>query len=191
MVVITICLVDLFDTIGTLVGTATKAGMVDENGKVLRMKKALICDAVATTAGSVLGTSTISTYIESTAGVSEGGRTGLTSTVVGILFILSLFFSALFGIVPGQATAPALVIVGVLMMSAIVNIDFSDFTEAVPAFFAISLMAFSYSIANGIAAAMIFYPITKIATGRQKEIHPIVYILAVLFILRYILLPFE
>ena len=191
MVVITICLVDLFDTIGTLVGTATKAGMVDENGKVLRMKKALICDAVATTAGSVLGTSTISTYIESTAGVSEGGRTGLTSTVVGILFILSLFFSGLVGIVPGQATAPALVIVGVLMMSAIVNIDFSDFTEAVPAFFAISLMAFSYSIANGIAAAMIFYPITKIATGRQKEIHPIVYILAVLFILRYILLPFE
>lgn len=191
MVVITICLVDLFDTIGTLVGTATKAGMVDENGKVLRMKKALICDAVATTAGSVLGTSTISTYIESTAGVSEGGRTGLTSTVVGILFILSLFFSGLVGIVPGEATAPALVIVGVLMMSAIVNIDFSDFTEAVPAFFAISLMAFSYSIANGIAAAMIFYPITKIATGRQKEIHPIVYILAVLFILRYILLPFE
>ncbi|AVK50935.1 xanthine/uracil permease [Clostridium beijerinckii] len=191
MVVITICLVDLFDTIGTLVGTATKAGMVDENGKVLRMKKALICDAVATTAGSVLGTSTISTYIESTAGVSEGGRTGLTSTVVGILFILSLFFSGLVGIVPGQATAPALVIVGVLMMSAIVNIDFSDFTEAVPAFFAISLMAFSYSIANGIAVAMIFYPITKIATGRQKEIHPIVYILAVLFILRYILLPFE
>ena len=191
MVVITICLVDLFDTIGTLVGTATKAGMVDENGKVLRMKKALICDAVATTAGSVLGTSTISTYIESTSGVSEGGRTGLTSTVVGILFILSLFFSGLVGIVPGQATAPALVIVGVLMMSAIVNINFSDFTEAVPAFFAISLMAFSYSIANGIAAAMIFYPITKIATGRQKEIHPIVYILAVLFILRYILLPFE
>ncbi|MDR3593642.1 NCS2 family permease [Clostridium sp.] len=191
MVVITICLVDLFDTIGTLVGTATKAGMVDENGKVLRMNKALLCDAVATTAGSFLGTSTVSTYIESTAGVSEGGRTGLTSTIVGILFILSLFFSGLVGIVPGEATAPALVIVGVLMMSAIVNINFSDFTEAVPAFFAIALMPFSYSIANGIAAAMIFYPITKIATGRQKELHPIVYILALLFILRYILLPFE
>ena len=110
---------------------------------------------------------------------------------MGILFILSLFFSGLVGIVPGQATAPALVIVGVLMMSAIVNIDFSDFTEAVPAFLAIALMPFSYSIANGIAAAMIFYPITKIATGRQKELHPIVYILALLFILRYILLPFE
>ena len=191
MVVITICLVDLFDTIGTLVGTATKAGMLDKDGKVLRMRKALLCDAVATTAGSFLGTSTVSTYVESTAGVSEGGRTGLTSVTVGILFILSLFFSGLVGIVPGEATAPALVIVGVLMMSAIVKIDFSDFTEALPAFFAIALMPFTYSIANGIAAAMIFYPIVKVATGRHKEIHPIVYILALLFILRYILLPLE
>ncbi|MBW9170610.1 NCS2 family permease [Clostridium estertheticum] len=190
MVVITICLVDLFDTIGTLVGTATKAGMLDENGKVLRMKKALLCDAVATTAGAFLGTSTVSTYVESTAGVSEGGRTGLTSVTVGILFILSLFFSGLVGLVPGQATAPALVIVGVLMMSTIKNINFDDFTEALPAFFTIALMPFTYSIANGIAAAMIFYPIMKIATGRQKELSPIVYILAVLFLLRYILLPF-
>jgi len=191
MVVVTICLVDLFDTIGTLVGTATKAGMVDENGKVLRMKKALICDAVATTTGSVLGTSTVVTYVESTAGVTAGGRTGLTSITVGILFILSLFFSGLVGIVPGQATAPALVIVGVLMLGAVKNIDFSDFTEALPSFFAIAIMPFSYSIANGIAAAMIFYPIVKIATGRHKELHPIVYILALLFILRFILLPFE
>lgn len=191
MVVITICLVDLFDTIGTLVGTATKAGMLDENGKVLRMKKALLCDAVATTAGSFLGTSTVSTYVESTAGVSEGGRTGLTSVTVGILFILSIFFSGLVGIVPGQATAPALVIVGVLMMSTIVKINFDDFTEAIPSFFCIALMPFTYSIANGIAAAMIFYPIVKIATGRQKELNPIVYVLALLFVLRYILLPFE
>lgn len=191
MVVITICLVDLFDTIGTLVGTATKAGMVDENGKVLRMKKALICDAVATTAGSVLGTSTVVTYVESTAGVTAGGRTGLTSVTVGILFILSLFFSGLVGIVPGQATAPALVIVGVLMLGAVKNIDFGDFTEALPSFFAIAIMPFSYSIANGIAAAMIFYPVVKIATGRHKELHPIVYILALLFILRFVLLPFE
>ncbi|MBU3160647.1 NCS2 family permease [Clostridium frigoris] len=190
MVVITICLVDLFDTIGTLVGTATKAGMLDENGKVLRMKKALLCDAVATTAGAFLGTSTVSTYVESTAGVSEGGRTGLTSVTVGVLFILSLFFSGLVGLVPGQATAPALVIVGVLMMSTIKNINFDDFTEALPAFFTIALMPFTYSIANGSAAAMIFYPIMKIATGRQKELSPIVYILAVLFLLRYILLPF-
>lgn len=191
MVVITICLVDLFDTIGTLVGTATKAGMVDENGKVLRMKKALICDAVATTAGSFFGTSTVVTYVESTSGVAAGGRTGLTSVTVGILFILSLFFSGLVGIVPSQATAPALVIVGVLMMSAVKNIDFSDFTEAMPAFFAIAIMPFSYSIANGIAAAMIFYPIVKISTGRYKELHPIVYILAILFVLRFIMLPLE
>ena len=191
MVVITICLVDLFDTIGTLVGTANKAGMVDENGKVLRMKKALVCDAVATTAGSMFGTSTVVTYVESTSGVAAGGRTGLTSVIVGILFILALFFSGLVGLVPGQATAPALVIVGVLMMGAVKNIDFDDFTEALPAFFAIAIMPFSYSIANGIAAAMIFYPVVKIATGRHKELHPIVYVLAVLFILRFILLPLE
>ncbi|KAA8679379.1 NCS2 family permease [Clostridium sp. HV4-5-A1G] len=191
MVVITICLVDLFDTIGTLVGTATKAGMIDENGKVIRMKKALICDAVATTAGSFLGTSTVGTYVESTAGVTEGGRTGLTAVTVGILFILSLFFSGLVGVVPAQATAPALIIVGALMMGVIKNIDFNDFTEALPCFFAISLMAFSYSIANGIAVAMIVYPVVKIATGRYKELNPIVYILGILFVLRFIMLPFE
>jgi adenine/guanine/hypoxanthine permease len=189
MVVITICLVDLFDTIGTLVGTANKAGMVDKDGRVKNMNKALICDACATTIGSVLGTSTVVTYVESTAGVSQGGRTGLTSTTVGILFILALFFSGLVGIVPAEATAPALVVVGVLMMGAVTKINFDDFTEALPAFFAISIMPFSYSIANGIAAALIFYPIVKVCTGKHKQVHPIVYILAVLFILRFILLP--
>jgi AGZA family xanthine/uracil permease-like MFS transporter len=189
MVVITICLVDLFDTIGTLVGTANKAGMVDANGKVKNMNKALICDAIATTTGSFLGTSTVVTYVESTAGVSQGGRTGLTSATVGVLFVLSLFFSGLVGIVPAEATAPALVIVGVLMMGQVTKINFDDFTEALPAFFAISIMPFSYSIANGIAAALIFYPIVKVITGKRKEVHPIVYILAILFILRFILLP--
>ena len=189
MVVITICLVDLFDTIGTLVGTATKAGMVDENGKVLRMRKALLCDAVATTAGACMGTSTVVTYVESTSGVSQGGRTGLTSVTVGILFVLSLFFSGIVGLVPAQATAPALVIVGVLMMGAVKNIDFDDFTEAMPAFFCIVIMPFTYSIANGIASAMIIYPIVKLATGRGKELHPLVYVLACLFILRFALLP--
>jgi AGZA family xanthine/uracil permease-like MFS transporter len=191
MVVITICLVDLFDTIGTLVGTAQKAGMVDKNGRVKNMNRALLCDAVATTAGSMLGTSTVVTYVESTSGVAAGGRTGLTSATVGILFILSLFFSGLVGIVQPQATAPALIIVGVLMMGAVRNINFDDFTEALPAFFTIALMPFSYSIANGIAAGIIFYPIMKIATGKQKEVHPLVYILAILFILRYILIPLE
>ncbi|MFL0246871.1 NCS2 family permease [Candidatus Clostridium stratigraminis] len=189
MVVITFSLVDLFDTIGTLVGTAQKANMLDSEGRVKNMHKALLSDAVATTAGSILGTSTIVTYVESTSGISEGGRTGLTSLTVGILFILSIFFSGLVGIVPAEATAPALVIVGVLMMGAVTKINFDDFTEALPAFFTIAIMPFSYSIANGIAAGIIFYPIVKIATNKQKEVHPIVYVLAILFILRFILLP--
>ncbi|WP_333861237.1 NCS2 family permease [Clostridium sp.] len=187
-VIITFTLVDLFDTIGTLVGTAEKAGMVDESGKFKNMNKALLSDSVATTVGSVLGTSTVVTYVESTSGVSTGGRTGLTSATVGILFILALFFSGVVGIVPTQATAPALIIVGVLMMGAVTKIDFNDFSEALPAFFAIAFMPFSYSIANGIAAAVIFYPIVKIATGKYKEVHPIIYILAVLFIFRFAML---
>lgn len=189
MVVITFSLVDLFDTIGTLVGTAQKAKMVDKNGRVKNMHKALLSDAVATTVGSALGTSTVVTYVESTAGVSEGGRTGLTSLTTGILFILALFFGGLVGVVPAEATAPALVIVGVLMIGGITKIDFSDFTEALPAFFTIAIMPFSYSIANGIAAGIIFYPIVKIVTGKYKEVHPIVYILALLFILRFTVLP--
>jgi len=189
MVVITFSLVDLFDTIGTLVGTATKANMLDETGRVKNMKKALMSDAVATTAGAFMGTSTVVTYVESTAGVAEGGRTGLTSATVGVLFLCSLFFSGLVGIVPAEATAPALVIVGVLMMSAVTKIDFEDFTEALPAFFTIAIMPFSYSIANGIAAGIIFYPIVKVATGKSKEVSPIVYVLAALFIIRFIILP--
>lgn len=189
MVIITFSLVDLFDTIGTLVGTAQKANMLDENGKVKNMHKALLSDAVATTVGSFLGTSTVVTYVESTAGVSQGGRTGLTSFTTGVMFILAMFFSGLVGIVPSEATAPALVIVGVLMMGAVKNIDFDDFTEALPAFLTIALMPFSYSIANGIAAGIIFYPIVKIVTGKYKEVHPIIYILAALFILRFVLMP--
>ncbi|KRQ86734.1 Guanine/hypoxanthine permease PbuG [Caloramator mitchellensis] len=189
MVVISFSLVDMFDTIGTLVGTAQKANMLDKNGKMKNMNKALLADAVATTAGALLGTSTVTTYVESTAGISEGGKTGLTSFTVGVLFLLSLFFGGLVGVVPSEATAPALVIVGVLMMTAVKNIDFDDFTEALPAFFTIAIMPFSYSIANGIAAGIIFYPIMKIVTGRQKEVHPILYILAVLFILRFTMFP--
>lgn len=189
MVVITICLVDLFDTLGTLVGTAQKANMVDENGRVKNMPKALLCDAVATTAGSLLGTSTVVTYVESTSGVAEGGRTGLTSLVTGILFLFALFFSGLVGMVPAQATAPALVIVGVLMMGSVTKIDFNDFTEALPAFFTIAIMPFSYSIANGIAAGIISYPILKLVTGKGKKVHPLVYVLAVIFIIRFLILP--
>ncbi|MBC2579218.1 NCS2 family permease [Clostridium sp. DJ247] len=189
MVVITFSLVDLFDTIGTLVGTAQKAKMLEKNGRVKNMNKALLSDAIATTAGSILGTSTVVTYVESTSGISQGGRTGLTSFTTGVLFILALFFGGVVGVVPPEATAPALVIVGVLMMGAVTKINFDDFTEALPAFFTIAIMPFSFSIANGIAAGIIFYPIVKVVTGKQKEVHPIVYVLALLFILRFTLLP--
>ncbi|WP_125152416.1 NCS2 family permease [Clostridium rectalis] len=189
MVVLTFSLVDLFDTIGTLVGTAQKANMIQSDGKIKNMKKALLADAIATTISSLFGTTTTATYIESTAGIAEGGRTGLSVVVVGSLFALSLFLGDLVGIVPAEATAPALVIIGSLMMGSIKNIDFDDFSESVPAFFTIAIMPFSYSIANGIAAGIIFYPIIKIATGKYKMVHPIIYILAILFILRFILLP--
>ena len=187
LVVLTFTLVDMFDTIGTLVGTGNKAGMLDKNGKLPRINKALICDAVATTVGSTLGTSTVVTYVESAAGVLAGGRTGLSSVVVGILFILALFLAPIAGLVQAYATAPALIIVGVLMMGAIKEIDFSDFTEAFPAFFTIVMMPFSYSIANGVAVGLIFYPIVKVFTGKAKEVSPLVYILAALFIIRFVL----
>ena len=176
--------VDLFDTIGTVIGTATKAKMLDEDGKLPKMDKVLLTDAIGTCIGAVLGTSTVTTYVESAAG-TEGGKTGLTAVVTGILFLAALFIAPIAGLVPGAATAPALIIVGVLMMESIVDIDFSDFTEALPAFMAIAVMPFSYSIANGIAAGLVFYPIVKIVSGRSKEVHPIVYILAILFIIRF------
>lgn len=189
MVILTFSFVDLFDTIGTLVGTAKKANMIQKDGKIKNMNKALMADSIGTTVGAVLGVTTISTYIESNSGITEGGRTGLTSFVTGILFILSLFLVGIVGIVPAEATAPVLIIMGALMMESIKEIDFSDFTEGLPSFFTIAIMPFSYSIANGIATGIIFYPIMKLATGRYKEVHPIMYILAVLFIVRFILLP--
>ncbi|MCR6515477.1 NCS2 family permease [Clostridium sp. LY3-2] len=189
MVVITLSLVDLFDTIGTLLGTAQSSGMLTEDGDVKNLRKALESDAVGTTCGAVLGTTTLATVVESAAGISAGARTGLSNIVVSIMLVLSLFFSGVVGIVPQSATAPALVIVGILMMGAVSEIDFSDFTEAVPAFFTIAMMPFTYSIANGIAVGMIFYPIVKIATGKGKEVHKILYVFALLFILRFILMP--
>ncbi len=188
-VVISFSLVDMFDTIGTLIGTATKAGMLDENGRLPDMNKALMADAVATSAGAILGTSTVTTFVESASGVAEGGKTGLTSVTTGILFLFSIFLAPVAGIVPAQATAPALIIVGVLMMGAVKQINFDDFSEALPAFFTIAMMPFTYSIANGIAAGLIFYPIMKLATGKSKEVHPTVYILAILFIIKFTLLP--
>ena len=189
MVILTFSMVDMFDTIGTLVGTAQKAGMVQEDGKIKNMRKALLTDAVSTTFSAMFGGTTTATYVESAAGIAEGGRTGLTTLVVGVFFALSLFFGGLVGIVPSEATSPALVIVGILMMESIKDVDFSDFSEALPAFFTIAIMPFSYSIANGIAAGIIFYPVMKVATGKYKDVHPIMYILAVLFVLRFALLP--
>ena len=189
MVIVTFSLVDLFDSIGTLVGTAQKADMVMEDGKVKNMKQALLSDSLATTMGAMFGTTTLATVVESAAGIAEGGRTGLTSFVVGVLFLVSLFFGGLIGIVPSEATAPALVIIGVLMLGAVKEIDFDDFTEALPAFFTIAIMPFSYSIANGVAAGIIFYPIMKLVTGKYKDVHPIMYVLALLFIFRFVMLP--
>ncbi|MGG7077299.1 NCS2 family permease [Clostridium sardiniense] len=189
MVVITLSLVDLFDTIGTLLGTAQSSGMVESDGEVKNLRQALTSDAVGTTCAALLGTTTLATTVESASGIAAGARTGLSNVVVSIMLVLSLFFSGLVGIVPQSATAPALIIVGILMMSAVSQIDFSDFTEAVPAFFTIAMMPFTYSIANGIAIGMIFYPIVKVATGKGKEVHKLLYIFAILFILRFVLMP--
>lgn len=189
MVILTFSLVDMFDTIGTLVGTAQKANLYDDEGKPRNMNKALLVDSISTTVGAMFGLPTISTYLESTAGISEGGRTGLTAVVVGILCALTLFFAGLVGIVPSQATAPTLIIIGALMLETIKEVDFSSFDESLPAFFTIAIMPFSYSIANGIATGIITYPIMKVAVGKGKEVHPLMYILATLFILRYILIP--
>ncbi|MCC5912309.1 MAG: NCS2 family permease [Clostridiaceae bacterium] len=188
-VVISFSLVDMFDTIGTLIGTGAKAGMLDEKGNLPNMNKALLADAVATSAGALLGTSTVTTFVESTAGVAEGGKTGLTAVTTGVLFILAILLAPFALMVPAQATAPALIIVGVLMMGTVTKVNFDDFTEAVPAFFTIAMMPFTFSIANGIAAGLIFYPITKIAAGKSKDVHAIIYVLAILFILRFALLP--
>lgn len=184
-VVLSFTLVEMFDTIGTFIGTGSKAGMLDKDGKMPNMKKGLLSDALATTVGAIIGTSTVTTYVESAAGIAEGGRTGLTAFTTAVLFILALMFSPIALLIPTQATAPALIIVGVLMMGSIKNINFEDFTEAMPAFLAIAAMPFTFSIANGIAAGLIAYPVVKIAAGKVKEIHPIVYILAILFILRF------
>ncbi|AOY75762.1 NCS2 family permease [Clostridium formicaceticum] len=188
-VVISFSLVDMFDTIGTLIGTGAKAKMLDEKGNLPNMSKALMADAVATSAGALLGTSTVTTYVESAAGVAEGGKTGLTAVTTGVLFIFSILLAPFALMVPAQATAPALIIVGVLMMSTLKEINFEDFGEALPAFLTIAVMPFSFSIANGIAAGLVFLPIVKIATGKAKEVHPTVYVLALLFILRFTILP--
>ncbi len=178
--------VDLFDTVGTLVGVTTQAGLTDKDGKIPRVKQALLADAVGTTLGAMLGTSTVTSYIESSSGVAAGGRTGLTAISSGVLFFIALIFSPFFLLVPAAATAPALIMVGALMMQAVVDIDFKDPTEALPAFLTIVIMPFSYSIAEGIVFGVISYVILKTVTGKFKQISAITWILFVVFILRFI-----
>lgn len=185
IVLFTFLFVDLFDTIGTLVGVASQAGLLDKKGRFPNVKKALMADAISTTAGAMLGTSTITAYIESAAGVAEGGRTGLTTLVVAALFALSLFLSPLFLMVPAAATAPVLILVGTFMMEPVTKIPFSDYTESIPAFLAIIMMPLTYSIAEGIAFGMISYVVLKAFTGHHKEITLVMYILAALFMLKF------
>ena len=180
--------VDIFDTLGTLIGCASKADMLDKEGKLPRIKEALLADAIATTAGAVLGTSTTTTFVESSAGVAEGGRTGLSSVVTGLLFLLAVFLSPIFITIPSFATAPALLFVGFLMISAVTAIDFNDFTEAVPAYLALIAMPLTYSISEGIAAGVISYVVINLISGKAKKITPLMYVLAVLFICKFIFL---
>lgn len=188
VVLLSFLFVDIFDTLGTLVGVATKADMLDSNGKLPRIKQALLADAIATSAGAIIGTSTTTTYVESSAGVAAGGRTGLSSVVTGLLFLVSIFFAPIFTAIPGFATAPALIFVGFLMVSSVIKVDFSDLTEAVPAYLCMLAMPLMYSIAEGIAMGVVSYVVINLLCGKAKKITPLMYVLAVLFICKYIFL---
>ncbi len=185
--VISFALVDCFDTVDTLIGTAKNAGMTDKNGNLPGGDRALIADAIATCCGACLGTSTVTTFVESSTGISEGARTGLSSIVVGVLFLLACLLAPVAGIIPSAATAPALIIVGVLMIRGATEVNWGDFEEACPAFLTIAMMPFAYSISDGIGFGFISYSIIKLARGKAKDVPVLVYIISVLFILKYVL----
>lgn len=187
IVVFTFLFLDVFDTVGTLVGVASKAEMLDEEGRLPKVSQALFADAVGTVFGACLGTSTVTTFVESASGVAEGGRTGLTALSAACMFALSLLFAPIFTIVPKAATAPALILVGLFMMSPIKDIDLDDFTEAIPAFLTIIMMPLAYSIAEGIVFGMVSYVFLKVLTGKHKDVSVVMYILAILFILKTLL----
>lgn len=187
-VVFTFTFVELFDTFGTLVGTANKAGLIDKDGKSPKIGKAMLVDAFGVSFGALMGTSTVTAYVESAAGIGAGGRTGLTAVTTGLLFLLALVLAPLATLIPNAATAPALIVVGLLMVSAIKDIDFEDFTEGFPAFMCIIMMPFTYSIANGVAAGIIFYTILKVVTGKASKVHWMMYLLFVLVVVRYLFL---
>ena len=190
VVVFSFLFVDLFDTLGTLIGVSTKAGMLDENGRLPKIKPALLSDAIATSAGAVLGTSTTTTFVESSAGVAVGGRTGLTAMTTAFLFLLATLFSPLFTSIPSFATAPALIFVGFLMFEEVTKIHFTseNYTEAIPAYLCILAMPLFYSISEGICLGVISYVILQTATGKSKQVNPLMYVLTVLFILKYVFL---
>lgn len=187
-IVFTFLFIDMFDTIGTVVGVSVKSGMVDEKGNVDGINKVLMADAVATVAGAMFGTSTTTTYIESASGVSEGGRTGLTSFTIAVCFAIALLFSPLFLAIPGAATGPVLFIVGVMMAAPVKEIDWEDYSEAIPAFVTMLLMPLAYSISDGIMLGMISYVVINALTGKFKKVSVTMWILAILFVLRYVLM---
>ncbi len=187
IVLFTFLFVDMFDTVGTLVGVSDKAGMLSKDGKIPRVKQALFADAIGTTIGAILGTSTVTTFVESAAGVSEGGRTGLTAFSTAMMFLIALFFAPIFIMIPSAATAPALFIVGLFMMSPILKIDFDDYSEAIPAFFTIIMMPLTYSISTGIVFGIVAYVFIKLFSGKFKDISLVMFILAILFILKFYL----
>ncbi|MBI9013790.1 MAG: NCS2 family permease [Clostridiales bacterium] len=186
VVLLTFLFVDMFDTVGTLVGVSSKAGLLDKEGRVPKAKQALLADAIGTTFGACIGTSTVTTYVESASGVAEGGRTGLTALSTAGMFFLALFLAPLFLVVPSAATAPALVIVGLFMMTPITKIDFNDFTESLPAFLTMVMMPLSYSIADGIIFGVVSYVCIKVLAGKRKDVPLLAYLLAILFVLKFI-----
>ncbi|MDR2079725.1 MAG: NCS2 family permease [Treponema sp.] len=185
VVFFTFLFVDIFDTVGTLVGVTTQGGLINKKGEIPRVKQALLADAVGTVAGAALGTSTVTSYVESTAGVAVGGRTGLTALSTGVLFLLALFLGPVFLLVPSAATAPALILVGFLMMKSVSGIDFSDPAEGIPSFLAIVMMPFAYSVAEGIVYGILSYVILKIVTGKAKDVTPVTWVLFAIFIFRF------
>ena len=185
IVVFTFLFVDLFDTVGCLVGVASKGDMLDENGKLPKAKQALFADAIGTTVGALLGTSTVTAYVESATGIGEGGRTGLTSITTGLMFLLALFFAPVFTAIPTQATAPVLILVGVMMASSLTKIDFTDFTNAIPAFLTVTMMPLAYSIADGIIFGIISFTVLKLATNKKEDVNISLILLSILFICKF------
>lgn len=185
MLVISFSLVNMFDSLGTLIGAARQANMIDENGEVIRMKQALMSDAISTAAGALVGTSTVTTLVESSAGIAEGGRTGLTALTTAVMFIVAIIFAPIISVIPSAATAPALIFVGVLMLSGVKDIDFSDITDSIPSFITITFMPFTYSIANGIAMGLISFCLIKLLSGRTSEIKFLTAATAIIFAVRY------